>query len=59
MNLSRWWRDRLAGIESPDRLDAQEEDRLERAAMMEFDGGMSREAADIAAGIQLEGEITS
>ena len=59
VNLRRWWSDRLAGIEQPDRLDAQEEDRLERAAMMEFDGGMSRGAANLAAGIFRESERQS
>ena len=59
VDLLRWWRDRIAGIDPPDRLSPAEEDRAERAAIMEFDGAMSREAADRAAGIQHEGEMTS
>jgi hypothetical protein len=52
VNLLRWWRDRLAGIETPERFNAEEEAQQERAAIMEFDGGLSRNAAELAAGLE-------
>jgi hypothetical protein len=94
VNLGRWWRDRLGGIERPmrstwDELARQrwgsgpddetlgividrprpprsraaldvanvvdEEARAERAAILEFDGGLSRKAAEQAAGLVASG----
>ena len=78
VDLRRWWSDRLAGIEAPERFARDEQvespcsdvstggparpapdrpaadpadasDREERAAIMEFDGGLTREAAERAA----------
>lgn len=80
VNLRRWWSDRLAGIQAPERSTwdemverhgpgvvadgpvrptpdgptigpADEFDRRERAAIMEFDGGLTPEAAARAAGL--------
>jgi hypothetical protein len=51
VDLRRWWTDRMAGIATPVRFTAEEEDRQERAAIMEFDGGMTREPAERTAGI--------
>ena len=55
VNLRRWWSERLAGIENPEAFTYDEarnhpEAREERAAIMEFDGGLNREAAERAAG---------
>jgi hypothetical protein len=59
IDLRLWWTERLADIERSDPLAAEEEDREERAAIMEFDGGLTREAAERAAGLRVESSFTS
>ena len=54
VDLRRWWTDRLGGIEAPvlattDELTADPYAIEERAAIMEFEGGLTREAAERAA----------
>ncbi len=46
IDLREWWTDRLANIERYDPLPAEEEDREERVAILEFDGELTREAAE-------------
>ena len=53
-NLRRWWTERLAGIENPETFTFAEAmnhpyARKERAAIMEFEGGLNRIAAERAA----------
>jgi hypothetical protein len=58
VHLARWWRDRLGGIATPERVTAEEEACAERAAILEFDGGLSREAAERAAGLPTREDFT-
>jgi hypothetical protein len=63
VNLARWWNDRLAGIENPAlatwaELAAEPYAVEERAAIMEFQGGLTRQAADVWAELAAREGIT-